>query len=52
MLTSFDKQKLLTKKRNLCTITHTILTESHLFFVYKQKAGDSIITNLRFLKYL
>ena len=37
-------------KQNLCTITHTILTESRLFFVYKQKTGDSIITDLRFLK--
>ena len=48
MSASFDKQKLLTKKLNLCTITHTILTESYLFFIYKQKTGDSIITNLRF----
>ena len=48
MLASFDKQKLLTNKRNLCTITHTILTESYLFFVYKQKTDDSIITNLQF----
>ena len=46
MSTSFDKQKLLTNKQNLCTITHTILhilLYYHLFFVLKQRTEDFLL---------